>query len=295
MESVQVYDYSDPKEYLSAVLAKKKEINPHFSLRAWAKHLGLANHSLLSMVLNGNRRLKSKMAVKIATALKLPEKDAKYFDLLVLYTNASSNDERDLYSSMLAQLHPAQKFHELKSDTFKVVNDWRHFLIPLLFGLQGFKPSLTWISNRIGKRMTPDQVNDAIQRLLRVGLLRQDEEGKISYDGNIRFSQDDVPNETVRKCQAQILDEAKKALEKQSPLEREFQFFTFTMEKSRVQEAKKAIRDFKEHFAAKFAKDAGDEVFELGIQFFRLTEPDYTAGTSVVIENKAEGTLDGGV
>ena len=58
---------------------------------------------------------------------------------------------------------------ELTEDTLAVISGFEHYAILELTHLDDFRPHVSWISRVLG--LSPDAINVAIQRLLRIGLL----------------------------------------------------------------------------------------------------------------------------
>jgi uncharacterized protein (TIGR02147 family) len=60
----------------------------------------------------------------------------------------------------------------LASDTASLVADWEHYAILELVRLREFRPDSRWVARVLG--LSVDEVNVALQRLLRLGLLTMD-------------------------------------------------------------------------------------------------------------------------
>jgi uncharacterized protein (TIGR02147 family) len=96
-----IYEFIDPIEFVNRQFSLKKELNPRFSLRSYAKILGYENPSLISSVLKGDRKLGPELAEKIAHQLNLSPSEQKYFQLLILIKYAKN---------------PSEKIHQARSD-----------------------------------------------------------------------------------------------------------------------------------------------------------------------------------
>ena len=101
MEALKVYDFNDPVDFLNASFKASRTANPQFSLRAWANMVGLSHVAMLSMVLSRKRRLLPSLSTKIGAQFreigKMKDAEARYFDISVLFSNASSFDEKVFY------------------------------------------------------------------------------------------------------------------------------------------------------------------------------------------------------
>lgn len=271
MKELNVYDYNNPREFLWDVLRKRQSVNPRYSLRAWARQAGFKHHSMVSMVLNGKRRLKPEIASALKSSISLSKEESRYFDVLVLFHNAKSDPERELYAGLLKDLNPTRSFSELKLDVVRVLSDWKHFILIDLFHLKDFRQDPRWIAEKMGKGLNRHDVQTMLDRLQRVGLLTQDKDGKYSPTQARLHTPDDTVDLGVQKIHKQILDAAKEAIDHQSLEEREINSYSLAVQRDQIPDAKKAIRDFREKFSKQFESTQGDDVYQLAVQFFRLT------------------------
>src|SRR6185436_5184266 len=133
-------------------LARSCARNPRYSLRAFAKFLGV-DHATLSQWLRGRRRLTEKAIGRVGARLKLSPKS------IALYVASERlRDGRD-------EAEPRQRdVQQLASDTANLISDWYHYAILELVRLREFKPDSRWIARVLG--ITVDEVNVALQRLL---------------------------------------------------------------------------------------------------------------------------------
>lgn len=272
METPSVFDFTSPREFLLETLKSKQAVNPKFSLRAWVQHMDLASHSLLSMVLNGKRRLTPQLAVKIRRALSLSNEEEKYFDALVLYANASTEEEKELFAGILEGLHPQKQFAELKTEVIRSLTDWKHIAVLEMTRLNDFREDIEWMAKRLGHGTKPEEINLILNRLEKVGLLGRNKKGQLKTQIDQEISANDIPNKKVRQLQQEFLNVAKDALEYQSVQEREFFQYTFVMNKCDLEKAKKTLRQFREQFIFDFESETGDHVYHFGHQIFKITK-----------------------
>jgi hypothetical protein len=65
---------------------------------------------------------------------------------------------------------------------------------------------------------------------------------------------------------------APQAIESQSVDEREFQSFASSVPRAKLKLAKEMIRKFRTQFDEAMSSEPGDDVYQMNIHFFRLTE-----------------------
>jgi uncharacterized protein (TIGR02147 family) len=140
-------------QFLQEELAKRCARNPRYSLRAFARYLTL-DHSTLSQLLRGRRRVTARTIEQIGARLKLaPEMITQFVDL-----------ERTPLESWATR-----ELRQLSRDAALTVAEWHHHAILELTRLASFKPDVRWIARVLD--VSVDEVNVAITRLTRLGLL----------------------------------------------------------------------------------------------------------------------------
>ncbi len=267
-----VFQFNDPVEFLNAVFQQKQAKNPQLSLRAWTQQLGLPHVSMLSMVLNRKRKLlptlSSKITQYLIAAHRFTENEARYFDILVLFSHAKSQDEKLFYKKILSSLRPDQKFSDVSLDHFRVISDWYHLAILEMTLLKDFDSDPRWICLRLGGSVNEGQVNAAIDRLMRVGLLEKAADGRLKKKVSHYATSTDVPNAAIRSFHAQMIRKALLALESQRIEDRDISAHIVTISKAKLPEAKQMIRDFRRKIADFLETPEGDAVYQINVQLF---------------------------
>jgi transcriptional regulator with XRE-family HTH domain len=132
--------------------------NAQYSLRAFAAFLG-TDHSTLSQILKGNRRVPLTHIRGWARKLGLPREEAAVY-VAAEHIPDSPDNERQ-----------AQMMH-WTAEAQSVVSEPAHWEILRLLRVPGFRADSRWLAKEIG--VDVDQINLAISRLLRLGLLEAD-------------------------------------------------------------------------------------------------------------------------
>jgi uncharacterized protein (TIGR02147 family) len=90
----QIRSYIDYREILKAAFIKKRETEPFYSLRDFAKNLKLAP-SYVSYLFSGKRGLSKKNVVRVARAIELTPNEVERFRFLVASQSGRSKGERN--------------------------------------------------------------------------------------------------------------------------------------------------------------------------------------------------------
>ena len=165
------------RDFLQRQLARRCADNPQYSLRAYAKSLGV-DHSTLSQVLRGKRRLTKETILALASKAGLSDDDVDGFVAYETRVGSGHGWER----------HDRQ----LREEAMEIISQWHHFAILELIQLECFRPDCRWIARVLD--ITVDEVNMAVTRLLHVGLLRMvDSETWLDLSANTLARFDHLP------------------------------------------------------------------------------------------------------
>lgn len=274
MNSDSVFQYTQPHEFLSAVLSERQKKNPKFSIRAWSRQLGYRNPSILARILRGERNLKPDLAAKIANSIKLSGKSNKYFHFLVLFRNAKTHAEKEIYGDTLASLRPSNQFTNVTIDHFRYIADWYHFAILEMTALKGFSSDPDWIAKRLNGAITSAMASAALERMIRLELLEKLPNGKIIRTSmNVFRVGNGMPSDALRKHHSQMIQIGLESIETQKVDERQILGTTLTLSSEQSKKAKEIILQCHNELMVLAAKRGeGDETFQLNTQLFLLTK-----------------------
>ncbi len=226
--------------------------------------------SMLSDVLAGKKNLSSSSALQVAQRLALDTDSTEQFTTLVLLESEKSEERRALLQKRLEAFAP-NRARDLSLDVFLAISEWYHFAILELTYLERFPLTPANIAKKLG--ISKLDAAAAIERLERLELLEQDAKGRYRKVNDNIIASAKAPNEALRKYHRQMLIKAIDSLETQTPKEKIIGSETLAFSKAHLKEANEAIEAcFTKLFNLSRKQGPRDEVYHLGIQFFRLTE-----------------------
>jgi uncharacterized protein (TIGR02147 family) len=264
----------DYRKYLKNELEKRCRRNPLYSLRSYARDLGLSP-GRLSDILKNKSGLSVAKARAIAKILEMSRQEADWFTTLVESSDARAKKNRTEAQKKIIRMKDTNtKYLELDLDQFKVISAWQHLAIIDLIQTRGFNFDSVWIAKRLG--ISKIEVEQSLERLLRLGLLKtQTQNGKTHLKAmDVTFSTPtDIPSDAIKTFHRQILEKALGAIDLQGVESRDFSCLTFPISKSLLPEAKKRIKKFRREFNqwVQDNKIEKEEVYSLGIYLFSLT------------------------
>jgi uncharacterized protein (TIGR02147 family) len=246
------------RDFLRKELKARIDSNPMYSLRSFAKQLGISP-SGLSMVMSGKCPVTLSFIEKVSSKLKIIAKDLHQHQLNLLQEK----------SQITYQL---KDFELIDSDKFEVIKEWYHYAILNLMRTKDFRQKPAWIAKRLS--ITLGEVQSAIERLTKIRFLEIrngkwiDKSSKFtSHTNNKKF------NEAAKQNQAQLFEKATKAIETVEFEKRNHTGVTLAFNLNDLDRAKEAITKFRKEFMTEFDKHAdAEEVYQISIALFPLTE-----------------------
>ena len=242
-------------------LVRRCERNPRYSLRAFAKAIGVS-HPLLSLVLSGKRELSHKAAMKIVERLELTSKERNDF-------LERTKKRKKASSNKAGPENVREDFHQISLDVFSLLSDWYHYAILSLLEIQNSRFEARWIAPRLG--ISEIQAKDAIERLKRLHLVSRI--GKRWKQTGLPLKVDNaISTAATRKFHRQLLEKALDALENEPFERREFYSITTAINPKVVPNARRRIKSFGRQLVKEMEEEGpAREVYHLTIQLFPVT------------------------
>lgn len=270
---LDIYSYLDYRKFLKDYFAFQKEEHGRFSFRYFAKVCGYSSPSFLKMVMDGHRKLSVAALQKLVAGMKLKTKEANYFETLVFYNQAKSEQDREHYFNRLQALRTPLKKKEIDKDLLEYYTKKHFVIIREMVSLPHFKEDPAWIGKQFSSHLTTKEVEHALEVLLRLGLIKRDEKEKlISVDATLA-TKPEIQSWEVHTFHREMLKEAIDVLMKIPPEWRDITCLTIPIPFSLLPELKTRIQNFRReiaHFINNGPQDFFD-VYQLNIQFFPVT------------------------
>ena len=236
--------------YLQKEIEKRSVAIPRYSLRQFAKFVGLSP-AFLSQFLNGKRLLSKESMQKIGMALGLNPSEIKKF-----------LDESD-----------QDKSHQnIENELFESVADWRTYALLNLINTPGFEWNYVYIAKRL--RIMQVQAKTLMEKLITNGMVAEVNGRAARQQPAIRL-ENTKSAVASRQLQKQFLERALFSLENEAFETREVSSITFSMNAQHLQYAVEEIRRFRRELSdnlENLSKEVpAQEVYNLTVQLVPLT------------------------
>jgi uncharacterized protein (TIGR02147 family) len=265
----RLLQYLDYRAFLNDYCAWRREADPAFSQRVFAKEAGLpgSSSSLLPAVLKGRRNLSQTLRVKFSRALKLPEREASYFDLLVQFNQAKGMTEKNFFFAQLSKFR-ASRAHVLRENQFEYFSKWYYSAVRNFFSMETRERNPAAIAARLFPEVTSAQVEDAIRLLLNLELIKKTANGYAVTEKHISTPKD-VQARAAREHLLELTRMSMELLDKTPPELRQYNALMFTVSPQGFAAVKERVRSFLEELREILDRDQGeDRVYSLTLQLF---------------------------
>lgn len=267
---VMIFEHTSYRSYLKAILAERITTNRSYSLRALARDTKV-HPSQMSAIFNGQKGLSLQSGLRVAERLGLGAQETEYFCLLIQYESATSDEVKDVLLTRLRAMNRGTEIRELSVDLFKMISDWYHLPILEMLELKNFDYSSKNIASRLG--ISPLEAETAIERLERLELIEKDERGRYKKAQNDLLVKTKQANQAAQRFHRQMLIKAAESFENQEPKDRYIGAQTFAVDPAQLTQAREIADRVRVELNTLF--DQGTkrtEVYQLGVQLFRLTK-----------------------
>jgi uncharacterized protein (TIGR02147 family) len=256
MNQVHSISANDFRTFLEQELARRNSANLNYSLRAFARDLGV-DSSFLSKLLSGKRSMTVRTIRSLAPRLALSETDAQSF-----IHKANGRRRRNSVGSL-----EIQAFQEVENHKLAQMTEWYHLAILELVSVKGFQGNGTWIGEHLG--LIPNQAQQALDELMSTGVLSQKEDGLWKSElSNHTFSGLKVPR--MQLVKKQIYEQAVAALSQQVGTHGTM---TVAISEKRYEEAVERIVKFRRELSRFLSEpDEKDKVYQIVASLFPISK-----------------------
>ena len=258
----------DARFYLEQEYERRRARRPHYSLRAFARDLGLGP-STLTDFLKARQGFSRERAVSVGAKLKLNSDHTKHFWDLISVRFSRKITERKLASTRIrARTRALPSYVSL--DLYKVVADWPHFAWLELLEIDPKYADPMVVAKDLG--ITKKEARETWERLVRTEMVVE-RDGGWQPNSEHSFGGDETPSQAVRFHHTRLLNKAIAALETQSMDEREFNSLIFSFRREELPRLRSDLsKAFLDVIAKYSGEDPRDAVYCASFQLYNLVE-----------------------
>lgn len=245
--------------HLQKILTKNFDIlktsNPNYSLRSFARKLGVSPTALSEMI-HSKRLITRKTILKMLSTLEIsPAEKAKIIQHEKSKSAFEVNEKKYITVNMTE--HP-------------MLSEWHYFGILALTEVFDFKSDPKWIAERLN--IPEDLVKKSLQKLLDIGILSKNLSGELIASNLSLRIDSDINQSFYRNTHLANLELAKNAvINKTSKGVSDFSSMTMSIDHELLPEAQALILQFRRKLAHFLESGKRETVYKLNIQLFPVS------------------------
>lgn len=272
-DSVDIFAYTNYRKFLADAWAARKSTDSRFSHRYIAGKAGFSSSAFFGKILSGEANLTSSAAIRLAEIFRLARSETRYFELLVLFDQAKSHEEKAHFLDEIVSWRRG-KVPNLDEQQVAFCSDWRNVAIREMLDIvehQGDDKSL-------GKCLRPPvsaaQVHRALLILEELGLAAKDEKG-IWRKKDAVISTGDLTSVAIDSFRKETSRLAIEAIHRFPREERSLSTLTVTLSPATLERLRDRLRHLRREILEMAREDSeADRVIQVNFQVFPLAVRD---------------------
>lgn len=270
---VNLFKYLDYRTFLRDWYVEAKE-RYAFSYRVFSRQAGFRSSNIFKLVMDGDRNLTEESLKKFIRGIKLERDERDYFRNLVLFNQAKTHEDKNLYYRKLIRSQQYSQLEPLAQDRYEYFSTWYHPVIRELLVAKDFDGTVEWIAKKLEPEVTPAQVKKSIELLEHLGFVeRIDDADMWRQSTSLVTTGPESSSLIMLNYHQSILEMLKGQLPRVAQQNRDVSALTLGVIKKRLPQLKKRIQEFRREILQLVAEDdCPDDVVLLSIQMLPLTK-----------------------
>lgn len=268
-----LFEFVDYRAYLQAWYAAGKAHTRHVSYRWLARRAGFSSPSYLRHVMHDERNLGADSVEALIGALELSEVEGRYFRDLVAFNQATTADEKTEAFERVASHRRFRRARRIDEGLFRYLSHWYYPAVRELSAHPDFRPEPDWIAAQLLPPIKVAEARQALSLLLELGLLVEDDCGRVRRAEPTLSTEHEVRNLAVGNYHRQMLERAAASIELVGPAWRDLAAMTVCVSRASITELKQRVHEFRERLLQLCDSDPDPEVvFQINTQLFPLSQ-----------------------
>ena len=268
-----IFVYTDYRKYLAAAWNERKASDRRFSHRAIASRAGFASSAFFGRILSGEANLTPSAALRLAEIFRLGRAETRYFEHLVLFDQARSQEERALFLDRIVAWRRG-KAPQIESDQVEFCENWWVVVVRELLDLIDSDGNPKVLARMLRPQATVSQVKHALEILQRLELIEKDSAG-IWRKTQAVLTTGELASAAIDTFRKDTMRLAAEAIDRFSREDRSISTLTVTLSPATFERLRDRFRHLRREILDMASEDReADRVIQVNIQAFPLAIAD---------------------
>jgi uncharacterized protein (TIGR02147 family) len=271
MDTLNIFEYSDYRQYLKDYYELHKSLDPQFTYRYIAGRVGFKSAGHFTQILKGFINLSSSMAASFIDFLKLNKREAGYFDLLVRFDQAKTHAEKRRYFERMTEFREL-KIVTLDPSQYEYYDKWYYVAVREVLSYCPFKGDYAALAKKVKPSISQSEAKKAIMLLERLGLIKKGGDGIYKKTAAAVSAAPLGGSIAITNQALQTMRLAQESLDRFPKEWRNISGVAFTVSQKTFEGIQEEIRNFRKRILDLAQDDSHpDAVYQFNVQLFPLS------------------------
>ena len=272
-DTVDIFAYTNYRKFLADAWAARKSSDVRFSHRYIAGKAGFSSSAFFGKILSGEANLTSSAAIRLAEIFRLARSETRYFELLVLFDQAKSHEEKAHFLDEIVSWRRG-KVPNLDERQVAFCSDWRNVAIREMLDIVEHQDDDKALGKCLRPPVSAAQVHRALLILEELGLAAKDEKG-IWRKKDAVISTGDLTSVAIDSFRKETSRLAIEAINRFPREERSLSTLTVTLSPATLERLRDRLRHLRREILEMAREDSeADRVIQVNFQVFPLAVRD---------------------
>jgi uncharacterized protein (TIGR02147 family) len=267
--AIDIFAYTDFRKFLADAWALRKQADARFSHRFIASKAGFSSSAFFGKLIGGDANLSPTATLRLAEIFHLGRNETRYFELLVLFSQARSHEEKAHFLDSIVAWRRGQ-VASVEARQVMFCEDWRTVVIRELLDLIEHTGDDKALGKMLRPPATASQVTKALQVLEELGLAKRDENGVWKKTDAV-LSTGELMSVAIDSFRKETTRLALEAIDRFPREERSLSTLTVTLSQATLERLRDRLRHLRREILEMAREDQGaDRVIQINLQAFPL-------------------------
>ena len=264
-----IFTYTDYRKFLSDSWAERKAQDPKFSHRFIGLRAGFASSGFFSRILSGDVNLTPSGALRLAEIFHLSNQETRFFELLVLFDQARTHEERMLFLDRIVASR-STRVPRAETSQMAFCKDWRAVAVLQALDLVELADDHAGLGGMLHPPVEESEVGRILGLLEELDLAKRDQNG-IWRKTHATLSTGEAESEAIDLFHQRTMALGIEAIDRWTSDERSISTLTLSISKPTFERLRDKLRCLRRELLDMASSDElPDRVVQVNFQAFPL-------------------------
>ncbi|HMD69204.1 MAG TPA: TIGR02147 family protein [Chitinivibrionales bacterium] len=270
---IDIYEYIDYRKLLNDLYEDRKKEFSFFSYRHMAQKVGFSSAGFFINVVQRKRNISSEFIFKFAQLFKMKHAETEYFELLVMFDQAKSHDQKKYYfEKILASKKSKVKVTDAQH--YEFYSKWYYTAVREVLNFYRFDGNFAELAKKVSPAITPAEAKKAVTLLEEMGFVKKNERGYYRLVDDIITTGYDAKSLAITNFLISTTELARQAIDRYPRERRSMSSLTFSCSAEGYAQIEERLKRFRREILEIVRSDKDiDRVYHINFHVFPMSNP----------------------